>query len=118
MREALFSGLFIPENNPGLSVRFRLKIHKAEETGCEIVKLFPGELYGPSFVRAIRGPQPWTSIMPTGGVRTEEANLNAWFNAGVTCVGIGSKLISREILANKDVVRLERTLRETLGVIK
>lgn len=86
--------------------------------GCEIVKLFPGELYGPSFVRAIRGPQPWTSIMPTGGVSTEEANLKAWFNAGVTCVGIGSKLISREILANKDVVRLERTVRETLGVIK
>ena len=56
--------------------------------------------------------------MPTGGVSTEEANLKAWFDAGVTCVGIGSKLISREILANKDVVRLERTLRETLGVIK
>ena len=43
--------------------------------GCEIVKLFPGDLYGPGFVKGIKGPQPWTSIMPTGGVSTDEANL-------------------------------------------
>ena len=62
------------------------EINKAEELGCELIKLFPGSTYGPGFVKAIKGPQPWTSIMPTGGVSTEEANLRAWFDAGVTCV--------------------------------
>ena len=73
------------------------EIATAEEMGCELVKLFPGSIYGPGFVKAIKGPQPWTSIMPTGGVSTEESNLRGWFDAGVTCVGMGSKLISKEI---------------------
>ena len=78
------------------------EINRAEELGCEIIKLFPGSTYGPGFVKAIKGPQPWTSIMPTGGVSTEEENLRAWFEAGVTCVGMGSKLISKDILSKKD----------------
>ncbi|MFS4454916.1 bifunctional 4-hydroxy-2-oxoglutarate aldolase/2-dehydro-3-deoxy-phosphogluconate aldolase [Maribacter sp. 2304DJ31-5] len=94
------------------------EINKAEEMGCEIVKLFPGSLYGPGFVKAIKGPQPWTSIMPTGGVSTDESNLKGWFDAGVTCVGMGSKLISKEILVNKDFTALENTVRETLALIK
>jgi 2-dehydro-3-deoxyphosphogluconate aldolase/(4S)-4-hydroxy-2-oxoglutarate aldolase len=94
------------------------EINKAEEMGCEIVKLFPGDLYGPGFVKAIKGPQPWTSVMPTGGVSTDEANLKAWFDAGVTCVGMGSKLISKEILANKDYAGLEALVKETLDKIK
>ena len=93
------------------------EINNAEELGCEIVKLFPGFTYGPSFVKAIKGPQPWTSIMPTGGVTTEVSNLKAWFDAGVTCVGLGSQLISKEILNNEDFVGLENTVRETLGSI-
>jgi len=94
------------------------EINNAEELGCEIVKLFPGDLYGPGFVKGIKGPQPWTSIMPTGGVSTDEANLKGWFDAGVTCVGMGSKLISKEILANKDYAGLETLVRETLSKIK
>ncbi|MCG2462414.1 bifunctional 4-hydroxy-2-oxoglutarate aldolase/2-dehydro-3-deoxy-phosphogluconate aldolase [Flavobacteriaceae bacterium F89] len=93
------------------------EINRAEQLGCEIVKLFPGDLYGPNFVKAIKGPQPWTSIMPTGGVSTEESNLKAWFDAGVTCVGMGSKLISKEILNNKDYSGLENTVRKTLETI-
>ena len=93
------------------------EINKAEEMGCEIVKLFPGDLYGPGFVKAIKGPQPWTNVMPTGGVSTEEANLKAWFDAGVTCVGMGSKLISKEILSKKDFSGLETIVRTTLGTI-
>ena len=93
------------------------EINKAEEMGCEIVKLFPGSTYGPSFVKAIKGPQPWTSIMPTGGVSTEESNLKGWFDAGVTCVGMGSKLISKDVLAKKDFTGLENTVRETLATI-
>ena len=94
------------------------EINKAEELGCEIVKLFPGSTYGPGFVKAIRGPQPWTNIMPTGGVTTEASNLKAWFDAGVTCVGMGSQLISKDILVKKDFKGLEKTVRETLKLIK
>jgi len=94
------------------------EINKAEELGCEIVKLFPGSTYGPGFVKAIKGPQPWTSIMPTGGVSTEESNLKAWFNAGVTCVGMGSKLISKDIIAKSDFERLSKEVKSALAIIK
>ncbi len=94
------------------------EINRAEELGCEVVKLFPGSTYGPNFVKAIKGPQPWTSIMPTGGVSTDEANLKAWFDAGVTCVGMGSKLISKELLANQDYKGLENKVANTLTTIK
>ncbi len=93
------------------------EINKAEELGCEIVKLFPGSTYGPGFVKAIRGPQPWTNVMPTGGVSTEESNLRGWFDAGVTCVGMGSQLISKDVLTKKDYSGLEKTVRETLATI-
>lgn len=94
------------------------EITRAEELGCEIVKLFPGDVYGANFVKGIRGPQPWTSIMPTGGVSPDEKNLKGWFQAGVTCVGMGSKLISKEILNNKDFEGLELKVRETLALIE
>ena len=94
------------------------EIATAEEMGCELVKLFPGSTYGPGFVKAIKGPQPWTSIMPTGGVSTEESNLRGWFDAGVTCVGMGSKLISKEILESKDYAKLEKDVAATLDLIK
>ncbi|CAZ98837.1 bifunctional 4-hydroxy-2-oxoglutarate aldolase/2-dehydro-3-deoxy-phosphogluconate aldolase [Zobellia galactanivorans] len=94
------------------------EINRAEEMGCEIIKLFPGSTYGPGYVKAIKGPQPWTSVMPTGGVSTDEANLKGWFDAGVICVGMGSQLISKDILANKDFAGLENRVRETLALIK
>ena len=93
------------------------EIARAEELGGEIVKLFPGSTYGPGFVKAIKGPQPWTSIMPTGGVSTEEDNLRAWFDAGVTCVGMGSNLISKEVLANGDYEGLKAKVATTLNLI-
>jgi 2-dehydro-3-deoxyphosphogluconate aldolase/(4S)-4-hydroxy-2-oxoglutarate aldolase len=94
------------------------EINAAEELGCEIIKLFPGEVYGADFVKAIKGPQPWTSIMPTGGVTTVEENLRGWFDAGVTCVGLGSQLITKDILKNKDYSGLEKKVFETLRLIK
>lgn len=94
------------------------EINKAEELGCQIVKLFPGSTYGPGFVKAIKGPQPWTSIMPTGGVTLEESNLKEWFDAGVTCVGIGSKLISKKILIEGNYSKLENDVKKTLAIIK
>lgn len=79
------------------------EINQAEELGAEIVKIFPGlATGGPDFVKAIKGPCPWTSIMPTGGVEPTEENLREWFEAGVTCVGIGSNLITKEYIQKKD----------------
>jgi 2-dehydro-3-deoxyphosphogluconate aldolase/(4S)-4-hydroxy-2-oxoglutarate aldolase len=94
------------------------EICRAEELGCEIVKLFPGDVYGPGFVKAIKGPQPWTSIMPTGGVSPTEENLSAWFSAGVTCVGMGSQLISSHIIKTGDYTGLEQQTRAALAIIK
>lgn len=94
------------------------EIARAEELGAEIVKVFPGSQLGPGFVKAIKGPCPWTSVMPTGGVTADKENLTDWFRAGVTCVGIGSKLISKELLKNEDFDGLEQHVRNTLTLIK
>lgn len=94
------------------------EIAQAEEMGCEVVKLFPGSTYGPEFIKAIKGPQPWTSIMPTGGVSTDKDNLKGWFDAGVTCVGMGSQLISKDILANKDYSTLSANVMAALDLIQ
>jgi len=94
------------------------EIARAEELGAEIVKIFPGGQLGPGFVKAIKGPCPWTSIMPTGGVAPTEENLSSWFEAGVTCVGMGSKLISKDLIAQNDYQALEDKVRFTLDLIK
>lgn len=94
------------------------EIARAEELGAEIVKLFPGSQFGPGFVKAIKAPCPWTSIMPTGGVTPEKENLQAWFDAGVSCVGLGSNLITKDFLANKDYKSLEQLVSSTLALIK
>lgn len=94
------------------------EIARAEELGCEIVKLFPGDIYGPQFVKGIKGPQPWTSIMPTGGVSPTVENLSGWFKAGVTCVGMGSQLISSEILKSENYTKLAAKVKAALDIIK
>jgi 2-dehydro-3-deoxyphosphogluconate aldolase/(4S)-4-hydroxy-2-oxoglutarate aldolase len=93
------------------------EIGQAESLGAEIVKLFPASVYGPEFISAVRGPQPWTRIMPTGGVLAEEADLRAWFSAGAACVGLGSALISKKLLEEKDFRGIEDRVRDTLKTI-
>lgn len=94
------------------------EIARAEELGCEIVKLFPGGIYGPDFVKAIKGPCKWTSIMPTGGVSPTQENLEAWFNAGVTCVGMGSKLVKKDSEGNFNYSEIESKVRMSLEIIQ
>jgi len=94
------------------------EIARAEELGCEIVKVFPGGTYGPGFVKAIKGPHPWTSIMPTGGVSPTEENLKGWIDAGVTCVGMGSKLITKEALASGDFAAIQQKTKEAISLIQ
>lgn len=79
------------------------EISYAEELGAEIVKIFPGaQVGGPEFVKAVKGPMPWTNIMPTGGVSPEKENLEIWFKSGVYCVGMGSKLFPKEVIEKGD----------------
>jgi 2-dehydro-3-deoxyphosphogluconate aldolase / (4S)-4-hydroxy-2-oxoglutarate aldolase len=95
------------------------EISKAEELGAEIVKIFPGaQVGGPKFIAAVKGPLPWSCIMPTGGVDTSEESLNVWFNAGATCVGMGSQLITKEIIVNKDYTQLKEEVVKALAIIK
>lgn len=95
------------------------EISKAEELGAEVVKIFPGsQVGGPKFVEAVLGPFPWSSIMPTGGVDTSEENLSLWFKAGVTCVGMGSQLVTKEILKTGDFEKLTVECKKTLEIIK
>lgn len=94
------------------------EIARAEELGAEIVKIFPGSQLGPGFVKAIKGPCPWTSIMPTGGVTAEEENLRNWFDAGVTCVGMGSKLIKKDFVNQQDYEGLKNHVQNTFKLIK
>ncbi|MFZ4828962.1 MAG: bifunctional 4-hydroxy-2-oxoglutarate aldolase/2-dehydro-3-deoxy-phosphogluconate aldolase [Phototrophicaceae bacterium] len=92
------------------------EITQAEEWGVEIVKLFPGNTAGgPEFVKAIRAPRPWTSIMPTGGVNAD--NLEDWFKAGVVCVGMGSQLVKKEWVDNNNWKAIEDATRQALAQV-
>jgi 2-dehydro-3-deoxyphosphogluconate aldolase/(4S)-4-hydroxy-2-oxoglutarate aldolase len=95
------------------------EISYAEELGCEIVKVFPGSsVGGPDFVKAVLGPMPWTRIMPTGGVDPDEASVKKWFGAGIVAAGMGSKLITQELLDAGDYAGITRKVRETVDLIK
>ena len=94
-------------------------ISRAEELGAEIVKIFPGSsVGGPKFVAAVKGPCPWSSIMPTGGVEPTEENLKAWFDAGVTCVGMGSNLFPKDVIVACDWTKITELCRNALSIIK
>lgn len=94
------------------------EVNYAEELGCEIVKVFPGSTVGgPEFVKNLLGPCPWSRIMPTGGVDPSEESLRKWFGAGVVCVGMGSNLITKKMLADKDYKGIERKVAETVALI-
>jgi len=95
------------------------EINKAHELGAEVVKIFPGsQVGGPNFVKAVKGPMPWSSIMPTGGVTPTEENLKAWFEAGVTCVGMGSQLFPKEVLASENYSYITDVCIDALKIIR
>lgn len=95
------------------------EISYAEELGAEVVKIFPGsQVGGPAFVKAVKGPLPWSSIMPTGGVDPTEESLKEWFDAGVHCVGIGSKLFVKKQDGNYDPGAISQKVRTSLDILK
>ena len=94
------------------------EIHQAQKWGAGLVKIFPGGTLGPGFVKAVLSPMPWSSIMPTGGVSPERENLESWFNAGVKCVGLGSKLFTNELIQKGKENELHDKIIEVLTLIK
>ena len=95
------------------------EIHKAHTLGVEICKIFPGaQVGGPAFAKAVKGPCPWTELMPTGGVSPTKESLTEWIDAGIVCAGMGSKLITKELLAAKDYAGITNKVKETIELIK
>ena len=94
------------------------EVSAAQEVGCDLCKIFPGDVLGPAFVKGLRAPMPWSRLMVTGGVKPERANLEAWFKAGVTCVGMGSNLFPKDVLAAGDWSRITELCKESLRIIQ
>ena len=94
------------------------EIGLAQEAGCDLCKVFPGDVLGPAFVKGLRAPMPWSKIMVTGGVKPTRENLAGWFQAGVTCVGMGSNLFPKEAIAAGQWEKITALCREALDIIK
>ena len=94
------------------------EIIAAENTGITFIKLFPGNLLGPDFVSSVKEIFPKLLFMPTGGVDTTKENLEAWFKSGVCAVGMGSKLISKKLMEQKDYIAIEKNTKEVLDMIQ
>ncbi|WP_271764854.1 bifunctional 4-hydroxy-2-oxoglutarate aldolase/2-dehydro-3-deoxy-phosphogluconate aldolase [Aquimarina algiphila] len=95
------------------------EINYAEELGAEIVKIFPAaQIGGPDFIKSIKAPCPWSSIMPSGGVTPEKKNLSNWFKAGAHCVGMGSKLITKDAHGVFDYDQITKLTAKSITIVK
>ncbi|MBR5702646.1 MAG: bifunctional 4-hydroxy-2-oxoglutarate aldolase/2-dehydro-3-deoxy-phosphogluconate aldolase [Bacteroidales bacterium] len=90
----------------------------AQEAGCDLCKVFPGDVLGPAFVKALRAPMPWSKLMVTGGVKPTRENLEAWFEAGVFCVGMGSNLFPKDLIAAGNWPGITALCRESLDIVE
>ena len=93
------------------------EVGNAQEAGCWMCKIFPGDVYGPKFVKGMLAPMPWSKFMITGGVEPTEENLSAWMKAGVFCVGMGSKLFPKEVIANNNWNYITEKSRECIAIL-
>jgi 2-dehydro-3-deoxyphosphogluconate aldolase/(4S)-4-hydroxy-2-oxoglutarate aldolase len=93
------------------------EIVTAKDHGAKVIKIFPGSVLGPGFVSSIMPVVPGLQLMPTGGVEPTEANLSAWFKAGVICVGMGSQLFTKEVIETKNWAKLEQSVADALAII-
>lgn len=90
----------------------------AQEAGCDLCKVFPGDVLGAGFVKGLKAPMPWSNLMVTGGVKPEEGNLKSWFDAGVTCVGMGSNLFPADIIKTQNWEEITKLCRNALEIVK
>ena len=93
------------------------EVGRAQELGCDLVKVFPGDVLGPKFVKGIMAPMPWTRLMVTGGVEPTEENLRAWRKAGVYCVGMGSKLFPKDRIAACDWASISEQCQKSIEIL-
>ncbi|QRR02542.1 bifunctional 4-hydroxy-2-oxoglutarate aldolase/2-dehydro-3-deoxy-phosphogluconate aldolase [Dyadobacter sandarakinus] len=100
---------------PGVSTL--TEIYNAQQAGAEVVKLFPGEVVGSKFLRAIRGPMPKVKIMVTGGVQPTSESINEWFGAGAYAVGLGSNLFPKDVLAAGDYGWIEQKVADSIALV-
>ena len=94
------------------------EVGNAQEIGCDLVKVFPGEVLTPRFVKALLAPMPWSRVMVTGGVEPTRENLAEWFKAGAACVGMGSKLFPKTVIANQDWKAIQEKCQEVVQLIQ
>jgi 2-dehydro-3-deoxyphosphogluconate aldolase/(4S)-4-hydroxy-2-oxoglutarate aldolase len=95
------------------------EISQAEELGVEICKVFPASVIGgPAFIKSVRGPCPWVRLMPTGGVDATRENIRGWFKAGAACVGIGSKLVRKDLVAAGEYDKISEIASQVIGWIE
>ena len=94
------------------------EVGMAQEMGCDLCKVFPGDVLGAGFVKGLKAPMPWSDLMVTGGVKPEEGNLKSWFDAGVTCVGMGSNLFPSELIQNKNWTGITKLCSDALEIIQ
>jgi len=93
------------------------EIIAAENAGIKFIKLFPGNMLGPEYLSSIKDIFPKLLFMPTGGVDTTSENIAAWFKAGVCAVGMGSKLISKKLMEQKDYATIETETKKVIETI-
>lgn len=94
------------------------EVGAAQEAGCDVCKVFPGDVLGPAFIKGLRAPMPWSKLMVTGGVKPTRENLEAWFKAGVTCVGMGSNLFPKDVIAAGDWNKISVLCNDAMNIIK
>lgn len=94
------------------------EIIRAENMGAKMIKLFPGNILGPAFLSAIKELFPDLLFMPTGGVDLDKENIAGWFKAGVCAVGMGSKLVSKNLLEQKDYAKIEALTKQAIDIVK
>ncbi|MCR4571779.1 MAG: bifunctional 4-hydroxy-2-oxoglutarate aldolase/2-dehydro-3-deoxy-phosphogluconate aldolase [Bacteroidales bacterium] len=94
------------------------EVGAAQEAGCDLCKVFPGDVLGPAFVKGLRAPMPWSKLMVTGGVKPTRENLEGWFKAGVYCVGMGSNLFPKDVIAAGEWGKISELCREALAIVK
>ena len=94
------------------------EVGAAQEAGCDLCKVFPGDVLGPAFVKGLRAPMPWSKLMVTGGVKPTRENLEGWFKAGVYCVGMGSNLFPKDVIAAGEWSKISDLCRDALAIVK
>jgi len=93
------------------------EIIRAENLGAKMIKLFPGDMLGPNFMSGIKSLFPNLIFMPTGGVSLDKDNVEAWFKAGVSAVGMGSKLVSKQLLQEKNYSKIQEMAKKAIEIV-